>query len=72
MTEETVEKLTLEVLSETPGKAAKINLVFRQGTVWMVLLGEGEEELALRINENEIDGEESAKRILADQVRMLF
>lgn len=72
MTEEAIERLTLEALSETPGKAATINLIFRRGSVWMVLLEEGGEELALRIDESEIDGQESAKRILAEQIRMLF
>ena len=72
MTEETVERLTLEALSETPGKAAAINLIFRRGTVWMILLEEGGEELALQIDESEIEGEESAKRLLADQIRVLF
>lgn len=72
MTEETIKRLILEALRETPGKAATISLILRQDSVWMVLLEENGEELAIRINENEVDGEESAKRILAEQIRMLF
>ncbi|HLV02163.1 MAG TPA: hypothetical protein VKZ59_12900 [Acidobacteriota bacterium] len=72
MTEETIRRLVLEALSETPGKAATISLIVRKDNLWMILLEECGEELAIRVNENEVDGDESAKRILAEQIRMLF
>ena len=72
MEPEEIKRITQAALCETPGKQAEVNLVVKQDSVWVVLLGIGEEEFAVKVEETLQSTSESIQQALEAQIRKLF
>lgn len=67
-----VRQLAQQALCETSGKQAQVSLVIKQGSMWVILLRIGEDELAVKVEDTLKATPGAIQRELEAEIRKLF